>query len=467
MSTHADPFPLPCVAGRRFEIAAALPASKSLSNRALLLAALAQGESIIHNPLLDADDGVAMLGALRALGVGLRERGDALRVRGVGGALHAPDDARPIDIRGAGTAMRFLAAACTLADAPVTLDGDERMRQRPIGELTDALAQLGARVEHLGAHGFPPVRVHPITNDATATLEVALPVTASSQFISALLLVGPWLAAGRGVRVRIAGDPPSKPYIDMTLRLLDRLGARVERNAALTDMTVGARTEGAGVEPFELTIEPDASAATYFLAAACALPGSAVTIAGLDPDSLQGDTRFHEHLRAMGALTSCDARGLRVVGPDRLRAIDADLADMPDAAMTLAALAVLAEGTTTIRGLRTLRVKESDRLAALKAELEKVGATVEIFAHARADASRDEGLRITPPPGGIDRATGAPRVEFDTYKDHRMAMALAVIGLVRPNCFVRDPSCVRKTFPRFWEAWADLAGVSAQAPRDP
>lgn len=470
MKTPPDPFPLPCVAGRRFDLAPTLPASKSLSNRALLLAALAGGESIVRNPLLDADDGAAMLDALRALGVTLQHDADhALRVAGVDGAPRAPGDDRSIDIRGAGTAMRFLAAACALADNPVTLDGDARMRQRPIAELADALAQLGARVEYLGAHGFPPIRVHPITREQRTSSEpvaVRLPVTASSQFVSALLLVGPWIGSGSGVRVVIDGDPPSKPYIDMTLRLLERLGARVERNDALNDLAVRPAHAATGLAPFDIAIEPDASAATYFLAGACALPGSAVTIRDLGPGSLQGDTRFHEHLRAMGAQTSCDAAGLRVVGPERLRAVDADLADMPDAAMTLAALAVLADGTTTIRGLRTLRVKESDRLAALKAELEKVGASVEIFTHARDDGTADEGLRITPPVGGIAREPSSPRLEFETYKDHRMAMALAVVGLVRPNCFVRDPGCVRKTFPRFWEAWSDLAGASTPTPRD-
>lgn len=457
MSAAPDPFPLPRPApGSRSDIEPALPGSKSLSNRALLLASLCEGESRIANALLDADDGAAMLDALRALGVDARESAGAIRVHAAG-PLRPRSDA-PINIRGAGTAMRFLAAACALADNPVTLDGDARMRQRPIGELADALAQLGARVEYLGAPGFPPIRVHPIPRDQRASAEprrVRLPVTASSQFVSALLLIGPWVGedAGGGIRVVIEGDPPSKPYIDMTLRLLERLGARVSRNDALNDLTVRPAQRTTGLAPFDITIEPDASAATYFLAGACALPGSVVTIPGLDPDSLQGDTRFHERLRAMGAHTSCDASGLRVAGPDRLRAIDADLADMPDAAMTLAALAVLAEGVTTIRGLRTLRVKESDRLAALKAELEKVGATVEIFAHARDDGTADEGLRITPPRGGIDRSPSAPRVEFDTYKDHRMAMAMAVVGLVRPNCFVRDPGCVRKTFPGFWEQW--------------
>jgi 3-phosphoshikimate 1-carboxyvinyltransferase len=471
-----DPYPLPTLAaGDRIEYDATLPASKSLSNRAMLLAAMIDGESRIRDPLLDADDGAAMLDALRTLGVSLNiaETTGAARLTG---RIRAPQGDAAINIRGAGTAMRFLAAACALADAPVSLDGDARMRQRPIGELADALAQLGARVEYLGEQGFPPIRVHPIPNDQRASKEpklVRLPVTASSQFVSALLLIGPWVGdtGGGGIRVVIDGDPPSKPYIDMTLRLLERLGAQVSRNDALNDLTVRPAEGTTGLAPFEITIEPDASAATYFLAAGAAIPQSAVRITNLAEDSLQGDARFHEVLRAMGARTEwksetrtmgvCHKRSftrseLTLDAPERLRGIDVDLADMPDAAMTLAALAVLAEGTTTIRGLRTLRVKESDRLAALKAELEKVGASVEIFGHSRDDGTLDEGLRITPPAGGIDRSASAPLVEFDTYKDHRMAMALAVVGLMRPNCFVRDPGCVRKTFPHFWECWSDM-----------
>lgn len=475
-----DPYPLPnLAAGESIDHRASVPASKSLSNRALLLGALIAHDSTIRNPLLDADDGDAMLGALRTLGVQISVTEKSLRIRG---PLRAPSNDASINIRGAGTAMRFLAAACALADNPVTLDGDARMRQRPIAELADALSQLGARVEYLASPGFPPIRVHPIAPDQRASTEpklVRLPVTASSQFVSALLLIGPWIGEGSGIRVVIDGDPPSKPYIDMTLRLLERLNAQVSRNSALNDLTVRPAPNSTGLDPFDITIEPDASAATYFLAAGAAIPGSTVRIAHLAEDSLQGDAKFHEVLRAMGARTEwrsetrtmgvCRKRSftrseLRLEAPERLRAIDADLADMPDAAMTLAALAVLAQGATTIRGLRTLRVKESDRLAALEAEFEKVGASVEIFAHTRHDGTPDEGLRITPPTGGVDRSPNAPRVEFDTYRDHRMAMALAIVGLVRPNCFVRDPGCVRKTFPNFWEFWSGMAAAASQAP---
>lgn len=475
-----DPCPLPTLRGP-IDHAAHVPGSKSLSNRALLLAALTSGESTVHNPLLDADDGDAMLSALRTLGVEASTiRGRALAVRGVGGRLRAPADGAPVNVRGAGTAMRFLAAACALADGPVVLDGDPRMRQRPIGDLADALAQLEARVDYLAESGFPPIRVHPIAPDGRPSGEprlVQLPVTASSQFISALLLVGPWVGGGAGVRVVINGDPPSRPYIDMTLRLLECLGARIARNGALNDLAVGAPAGAIGLAPFDLTIEPDASAATYFLAAGAALPGSVVRIPRLGEDSLQGDAKFHQALRAMGAHTEwksetstmgvCRKRsftrsGLALTAPDRLRGIDVDLADMPDAAMTLAALAVLAEGPTTIRGLRTLRVKESDRLAALKAELTKVGATVEVITHTRPDGSPDEGLRIVPPAGGVARDPSATRIEFDTYSDHRMAMALAVVGLVRPNCFVRDPGCVRKTFPGFWSEWRRMVESAAR-----
>ncbi len=446
-----DPLPIPPLpTDAPFDLRIRPPGSKSLTNRALLLAGLAAGTSTLRNALTDAEDAGRMLGALRALGCETSLAEGALAVTGVGGHWRVPRAGVSLNLHNAGTATRFLTAASVLATGPVTIDGNARMRERPIADLASVLPALGADVEYLSAHGYPPIKVSPLPHPSRHTT-IDLSTTTSSQFISALLMLGPWLP--RGITLRLHGEITSPPYIVMTLRLLDELGARTRASEDLRVLRVGPPdTHTPGLEAFEYEVEPDASGATYFWAAAALVPGARLTIDGLDDSSLQGDALFPAVLRRAGASVERDSRGhTAVVGPAALRPLDADMTDMPDAAMTLAAICAFAPGRSVLRGLRTLRVKETDRIAALQNELRKVGVRIE---H---DVAEDpDALSITPPEGGIDCSPSAPRVEFDTYDDHRMAMSLALVGLCRPNCFVRDPGCVQKTYPGFWKDLARL-----------
>lgn len=439
----ADPLPIaPCT--RPFDANISPPGSKSLSNRALLLGALATGDSVVRAALTDADDGRVMVRALRALGAEISETPHALRVRGVGGRLRAPADGNPLALENAGTAMRFLAGACALADAPVTLDGDPRMRERPIGELGEALHALGARVEWPAREGFPPVRIRPPAGGLQGG-DVSLARTRSGQFVSALLLIAPFSA--QGIRLRCPQGVTSAPYVEMTLRLLRRAGVQgVQWSPDLSEMSVPP----GGLRSFDYDVEPDASGAGYFWAAAAMTPGARALVPGLTRQSLQGDVGIVDVLAAMSAQIEETDRGIAVNGPkDGLRGVDADLSGMPDGAMTIAAAACVARGPTRLRGLRTLRDKETDRLEALRTELTRFGAMVRI----ERDGS-DESLHIDPP-----AATAAPAAaEFDTYHDHRMAMSLALLGLARPGVRIRNPACVAKTYPGFW---SDLARLYA------
>lgn len=440
------------------------PGSKSLTNRALLLAALAHGTSTIRHPLVDADDARRMLEAIVRLGARVEARGDVVVVSGVGGRWRIGAEPVTLDLGNAGTATRFLAAAAMLApleSGGVIIDGNARMRQRPIGELGAALRAVGVRARELGAPGYPPLHVLP-ADPAALNGEVAFSRTASSQFVSALLLVGPWLP--HGLTVRFTEAPTSASYIEMTLALLRRCGAQAKSGDLSRPgaATVFPMIDAAGGEPglrgFTYEVEPDASGAAPFWAAAALVPGSRVLVPGLwleggaGPCSLQGDARFVRVLHRMGAQLELAPGGLAIRG-DRLAGIDVDLSQMPDTAMALAAIMCFADGPSRITGLRTLRVKETDRIAALVAELSKVGARVEAFA-----AAGDEGIAITPIPAAA-RQDG-PAVEFETYDDHRMAMALALVGLRRGGVRVRDPGCVGKTYPGFWQDFARLRGAS-------
>ncbi|MBL8747472.1 MAG: 3-phosphoshikimate 1-carboxyvinyltransferase [Phycisphaerae bacterium] len=408
-----------------FNVEVRPPGSKSLTNRALLLAALAEGDSVITDALIDADDAHVMIEALRTLGAAIEITGTTLRIRGAAGRLRGGGT---LNLKNAGTATRFLTAAACLADAPVIIDGNERMRQRPIGELVAMLRRLGVTIDELGAPGCVPLRVHPFRGPAH-DLEVG--ATQSSQFISALCMIGPCLK-GRWT-LTFNGRPTSPSYITMTLAMMDDW---------LKGGMDGSDEEGAvhfspsSYRGREWAIEPDASGATYFWGAGAINPGSKGRVPAITEKSLQGDARFAALLRSIAeAKTSAH-----------------DLTSMPDAAMTLAVVACFTDGATTITGLRTLRVKETDRLAALQAELSKLNVRVEILQipDRSGKAPPDEGLRITPPPRGIDCSPSAPRVAFDTYDDHRMAMSLALVGLRRPNIVIRDPRCVAKTYPTFW-----------------
>jgi len=455
-----DPLPIPALArGRDGNFAASIrpPGSKSLTNRALLLAALAHGESTLHGALVDADDARRMLAALRTLGATITEhdRGD-ISVQGVSGMWSVPPTGVELNLNNAGTATRFLAAASLLAPAPVTIDGNARMRERPIAELGDILTQMGAGIEYLAKPGYPPMRVTPATGDMPRTLEI--PTTRSSQFISALLLTGPWLRGG--LTVKLTGAVTSRSYVEMTVGLLSRLGANVRTAEDMRVIRVGPGSTGSqslGLSGFTYDVEPDASGATYFWAAAALVPLASCKVMGLDEHSLQGDADFPDALARMGVVvhrhtgTTPAESYIETRGPRALSAIMADLSDMPDATMTLAVVAAFARGTSIFRGIGTLRVKETDRVQALKNELAKVGVKVESPV-----AGDPEVMSITPPPAGIDCSPTAPRVEFDTYDDHRMAMSMSLIGLVRPNVFIRDPKCVNKTYATYFTDFAKL-----------
>ena len=450
-----DPLPVPCLTldrGRPPLLARVrTPGSKSLTNRALLLAALARGRSLIHRPLLGAEDTECMVRALGVLGARVRVDGDVLSVDGVAGRWLPKGDECRLDLENAGTAVRFLSAAAALSPVPVVIDGNERMRKRPLGELVDALAELGVRGEYLGSTGCPPVRLSPpATPPRGVTIELG--PTMSSQFISALLLAAPWRPGG--LTLKLDGEITSRSYIQMTIGLLDLLGVPVRSSDNLRIVRV-ATAEGDGCPAFEYSVEPDASSATYFWGAAAVFPGAICRVEGLDARSLQGDAGFPEILARMGATVireddSPPSVGVR--GPTTLAPIMADMSDMPDAAITLAVVASFATGRSIIRGLHTLRVKESDRIAGLQTELGKVGVKVETNVLGDAGA-----MTISAPLGGIDCSAACPRVEFDTYDDHRMAMGLALIGLRRPNTFIRNPGCVAKTYPGYWGALASLA----------
>ena len=455
---------------RPFDATISPPGSKSLTNRALLLAALARGTSTLTGALVDADDAQVMLRALRQLGATIDTEpasevasahrahvpaqiptaptaptaNATLRVTGVAGRWTiAPAHRIELMLNNAGTATRFLAAAALLqpADAGgIVIDGNARMRQRPIAELTAALTQLGAPVTHLAAPGCPPILVQPLGPQPRAP-ELSLGRTSSSQFISALLLVAPFLP--HGLTIQLTEPPTSAAYISMTLALFTRLGVPIVTS---THPHTTLHIAPHALNGFELAIEPDASGATYFLAARALITGSRLTIPGLDPmTSLQGDSQFTAVLERLAAPGHADI----------------DMAQMPDAAMTAAVVACFRDSPATLRGLRTLRVKETDRIAALVTELAKLSVAVEPFAYIGTDGHPDEGVTITPPltpdgVRGIDCSTSAQPVAFDTYDDHRMAMSLALVGLRRPNVTINDPACVRKTYPTFWRDLASL-----------
>ncbi len=448
-----NPLPIPVLQRRRgqaaVDVAVRPPGSKSLTNRALLLAALAEGTSTITDPLLGADDAERMLTAIQTLGAIVDQPDDTtLHITGVGGKWRIPPEGVTLNLNNAGTATRFLAASALLSPAPITIDGNDRMRQRPIGELLDALTQLGADVEELGSMDCPPVRITPPESGVPRINLLRFGQTQSSQFISALAMTGACLPDG--ITLDLGPEPTSASYVNMTVRLLDQIGVRVrtsEQNRVIRVLP--------GLKSFHVDIEPDASGATYFWAAAALLPGATVKVTGLDGRSLQGDVGFVDLLGRMGAIVRrsdsrrdkwIECRGSESLGPTM-----ADMSNMPDAAMSLAVCCAFASGTSILRGVRTLRVKECDRIAALQTELSKIGV------HVDADVNDDEDtMRIT----GLDAATaGEPDpdpVLFDTYDDHRMAMSLALIGLRRPNVSIRDPQCVAKTYPSFWRDLAML-----------
>ncbi len=418
--------------GGPFDVRLRLPGSKSLTNRALLLAALARGRSTLEGVLL-SEDTRRMLEALAALGFELEIDEPARRVvvRGNGGRIPAPD--ATLHLGNAGTAYRFLTAACCLGEAGATyeLTGIPRMHERPIGQLVEPLRQLGARIDYLGEKGFPPLRVH---GGGLRGGALTLTPTLSSQYISALMQVGP--CCDQPLALRFDGPVTSLPYVRMTAGLMQRFGAILSADAGFSRLEIGTQPYVGGT----YHVEPDASNASYFLAAAAALPGSRCVIEGLGRSSLQGDVGFLDVLARMGADVEWRDDEMRCAAPpagEGLRGVDVDLNAMPDMAQTLATLATLARGETVIRNVGNLRVKETDRLAALKRELTKLGAAVRV---------EGDDLRVAGPADGRIRPAA-----IDTYDDHRMAMSFAVVGLARPGVTIRQPACVAKTFPEYFD----------------
>jgi 3-phosphoshikimate 1-carboxyvinyltransferase len=431
-----------------------LPGSKSISNRVLLLAGLAQGTTAVHD-LLDSDDTRVMLDALRALGCTLRAEGAVLHVTGLGGRLAAQQ--ADLFLGNAGTAMRPLAAAlavlATLQGGDFTLRGVPRMHERPIGDLVDALRPLGCAIDDLGQPGYPPLRIH---GQAGGRLHTAQPIRVrgdvSSQFLTALLLALPLACSDGDVVIEVQGELISKPYIEITLQLLARFGIAVQRQGwQRFTLPQGSayRTPG------RIHVEGDASSASYFVAlgALAAHGGAPLRIEGVGSDSIQGDIRFVEAAVAMGAQVKSGPGWLEVHrGRWPLAGITLDCNHIPDAAMTLAVMALYADSPTRLSGIASWRVKETDRIAAMAAELRKLGATVEEGA---------DFIAIQPLPA----AQWQPAA-VHTYDDHRMAMCLSLAAfnpLLGADCAVRilDPRCVAKTFPDYFET---LFGVVTADP---
>jgi 3-phosphoshikimate 1-carboxyvinyltransferase len=414
-----------------------LPGSKSISNRTLLLAALAEGTTTIHD-LLASDDTLVMLGALRSLGIAWEQLDERTHVvHGTGGVL--PVHEADLFMGNAGTAIRPLTAALAVIGGDYTLHGVARMHERPIGDLVDALNAVGAQIEYTGNEGFPPLRIrrgHIHANRMSVRGNV------SSQFLTALLMSAPLMAKDHAISIDVVGELISKPYIEITLNLMRRFGVTVEQDG-WQSFTVqpGQRYKSPG----SIHVEGDASSASYFLAAG-AIAGGPVRVEGVGRDSIQGDVRFADALELMGATITRGDNWIEARSNGVLKAVDADFNHIPDAAMTIAVAALYADGTSTLRNIASWRVKETDRLAAMATELRKVGAVVE---------EGPDYIRVTPPEQ-LQPAT------IDTYDDHRMAMCFSLASLDgkarRGNAMrINDPKCVAKTFPDYFEAFAGIA----------
>ena len=436
-----------------------LPGSKSISNRVLLLAALASGTTTVHD-LLDSDDTRVMLDALRALGCGIAPDGNTLRITGLGGQLKPGGTLLPLFLGNAGTAMRPLTAALSLLGGEFELSGVPRMHERPIGDLVDALTQLGCRIDYLGNPGYPPLRIHPVPHGELA-LDAPIRVRGdvSSQFLTALLLALPLAAgslapttdadvpAGRDIVIEVVGELISKPYIEITLNLLARFGIQVRRDGwERFTIPAGSRYSSPG----DIHVEADASSASYFIALGAIATGvsgkNGIRIEGVGGDSIQGDIRFIDAARQMGAQVDSGPNWLDVRrGAWPLKAIDIDANHIPDAAMTLAVMALYADGPTTLRNIASWRVKETDRIDAMANELKKLGANVE---------AGPDFIRVHP----LAQSDWRPAA-IHTYDDHRVAMCFSLAAFNPAGVPVRilEPHCVAKTFPDYFETLFSVA----------
>ena len=411
-----------------------LPGSKSISNRTLLLAALAEGTTDIRD-LLASDDTARMLEALEALGVKLENIGEnAVRVTGNGGRLAVKK--ADLFLGNAGTAFRPLTAALALLEGEFKLSGIPRMHERPIGDLVDALRQAGANIEYLGNEGYPPLKISPADIQSSQAIKIRGDV--SSQFLTALLMALP--LSGKAFTIEVVGELISKPYIEITLNLMARFGVKIQRDGWERFHTPANTSYKS---PQEIYVEGDASSASYFLAAGTvAADDQGLTIEGVSSNSIQGDIKFADEIVKMGANIEYGANHVLVKrAKGKLKAIDLDCNHIPDAAMTLAILALFADGTTTLRNIASWRVKETDRISAMATELRKVGASVE---------EGNDYIKITPPQALI------PNAVIDTYDDHRMAMCFSLVSLAGVPIIINDPKCVGKTFPDYFERFAGI-----------
>ncbi|EIR3042268.1 3-phosphoshikimate 1-carboxyvinyltransferase, partial [Salmonella enterica] len=407
-----------------------LPGSKSVSNRALLLAALACGKTVLTN-LLDSDDVRHMLNALSALGINYTLSADRTRcdITGNGGPLRA-SGALELFLGNAGTAMRPLAAALCLGQNEIVLTGEPRMKERPIGHLVDSLRQGGANIDYLEQENYPPLRLR----GGFTGGDIEVDGSVSSQFLTALLMTAP--LAPEDTTIRVKGELVSKPYIDITLNLMKTFGVEITNHHYQQFVVKGGQQYHS---PGRYLVEGDASSASYFLAAG-AIKGGTVKVTGIGRKSMQGDIRFADVLEKMGATITWGDDFIACTRGE-LHAIDMDMNHIPDAAMTIATTALFAKGTTTLRNIYNWRVKETDRLFAMATELRKVGAEVE---------EGHDYIRITPP-------AKLQHADIGTYNDHRMAMCFSLVALSDTPVTILDPKCTAKTFPDYFEQLARMS----------
>jgi 3-phosphoshikimate 1-carboxyvinyltransferase len=406
-----------------------VPGSKSITQRALIAAALADGRSTLLTPLASEDTAYTSA-ALHAMGVGIDQSGDAWTVNGTGGRIQTPE--REIFLGNNGTATRFLTSVAALGHGIFTITGEKRMEERPIAPLMQALDGWGVDIASIRGTGCPPLR---IAADGIAGGKTTLPAGKSSQYLSSLLLVAPY--ARQQAMLTVEGDVPSKPYVTMTLAVMRSFGIEVTASENLNHFEIRQ-----GVyQPQTYQVEGDASSASYFFAAA-AITGGTVTVTNVPQVSLQGDTALVKMLEQMGCRVTY-GNGITVTGPAELRGIEVDMGDCPDVAPTLAVVASRAKGRTVIRNIAHLRIKECDRINAMASELAKLGARVA----EQEDALIIEGLSADTPMHGAD---------IETYNDHRIAMCFGVAGLVVPGIRIANEKCVAKSFPDFWERFALL-----------
>ena len=417
----------------------ALPGSKSISNRVLLLSALASGTTRLKG-LLDADDTRVMRAALKTLGVVIDETDGDCVVHGCSGKL--PKDQADLFMGNAGTAIRPLTAALAILGGDYRLHGVPRMHERPIGDLVDGLRMVGAKVAYEQNEGYPPLKLSKGQIRTNEVIKVRGDV--SSQFLTALLMSLP-LVASNEICIEVVGELISKPYIDITLKLMSRFGVNV-RNDNWQRFYIPANSGNPYRSPETLYVEGDASSASYFLAAG-AIAGGPVRVTGVGNNSIQGDVAFAEALAQMGAKVSSGDDWIEVTGVDtptgKLKGIELNCLAIPDAAMTLAVAALFAEGSTKLTGIASWKVKETDRIAAMAKELQKMGAKV---------SSGDDYIQVLPP-----KEWATPTDGIDTYDDHRMAMCFSLAAFGPLKVRINDPVCVAKTFPEYFQAFAEVA----------